>query len=173
MSLLVVTRAQGQLGPKVLGATRAPGPGAARGQIEAQAPPHNFLRGWGAGAQAMFVATAEAYQGPPSTGLYVNDGGCTISANSRLQTGATGAPGRLGTRASGPPRPGQPGRWGGAPLREDLSTEYGLRFSTEIYGSKREKTVFHEYIVQGACFVLKEISENLRKPPGVLRENVI
>ena len=30
--------------------------------------------------------------------------------------------------------------------REYLSTGYGLRFSTEIYGSKREKTVFHEYL---------------------------
>ena len=29
-------------------------------------------------------------------------------------------------------------------LREDLSTGYGLRSSTEIYGSKREKTIFHQ-----------------------------
>ena len=32
-------------------------------------------------------------------------------------------------------------------------TGYGLRFSTEIYGSKREKTVFHEN-PQETCFVL-------------------
>ena len=51
-------------------------------------------------------------------------------------------------------------------LREYLSTGYGLRFSTEIYGSKREKTVFHEYL-QEYCFVLTEISENIWKPPGV------
>ena len=48
--------------------------------------------------------------------------------------------------------------------------EYGvrLRFSTEIYGSKREKTVFHEYL-QEACFVLTEsskISGNLREFTG-------
>ena len=35
-----------------------------------------------------------------------------------------------------------------------------------IIHSKREKNVFHEYL-QEACFVLTEISENLRKPPGV------
>ena len=52
--------------------------------------------------------------------------------------------------------------------RGDLSTGYGLRFSTEIYGSKWEKTVFHEY-VQEACFVLTEISENIRKPLGVYK----
>ena len=51
-------------------------------------------------------------------------------------------------------------------IREDLGTEYRLRFSTEIYGSKREKTVFHEYL-QEACFVPTEISNNLRKLPGV------
>ena len=48
--------------------------------------------------------------------------------------------------------------------------EYGVRVrapvSTEIYWSKREKTVFHEYL-QEACVVLTEISENLQKPPGV------
>ena len=53
------------------------------------------------------------------------------------------------------------------PLREDLGTGHRLRFSAVICGSKREKTVFHEYL-QEACFVLrKEISESLRKPPGV------
>ena len=46
-------------------------------------------------------------------------------------------------------------------MREDLGTGYGLRFSAEIYGSKREKTVFHKHL-QEACFVLTEISENLR-----------
>ena len=51
-------------------------------------------------------------------------------------------------------------------LREDLSTGYGLQFSTEIYGSKREKTVFHKYL-QETCFVLTEISESLQKPPRV------
>ena len=48
----------------------------------------------------------------------------------------------------------------------DLSTGYGLRFSTEIYGSQREKPVFHGNL-QEACFVLTEISENFRKPLGV------
>ena len=52
-------------------------------------------------------------------------------------------------------------------VREDSSAGYGLRFSTEIYGSKGEKTVSHEYL-QEACFVLTDISENLRKPPGVV-----
>ena len=28
-------------------------------------------------------------------------------------------------------------------LRKDSSTGYGLRFPAEIYGNKREKTVFH------------------------------
>ena len=54
-------------------------------------------------------------------------------------------------------------------FRECLNTGYGLRFSTEIYGSKREKPFFHEY-VQEARFVLTEISENLKKPqkpPGI------
>ena len=49
-------------------------------------------------------------------------------------------------------------------VREDLSTGYGLRFSTDIYGSKRGKHVFHEYL-QEYCFVLSGISEHLRKPP--------
>ena len=34
----------------------------------------------------------------------------------------------------------------------------------EIYGGKREKTVFHEYL-QEHCFVLTEISEIVQKPP--------
>ena len=50
-------------------------------------------------------------------------------------------------------------------VREDLRMWYRLRFSTEIYKIKREKTVFREN-PQEACFVLTEISENLRKPPG-------
>ena len=75
-------------------------------------------------------------------------------------------------------------------LREDLSTWYGLlitiitiiiiititiiiitiiiiivRFSTDIYGSKREKTVFRKHL-QEACFA-RDISESLRKPVGV------
>ena len=53
-------------------------------------------------------------------------------------------------------------------VREDLGTEYGVRLSTEIYGSKREKTVFRE-CPQEACFVLTRISESLRKPPGAFR----
>ena len=52
-------------------------------------------------------------------------------------------------------------------VREDLSTGYGLRFSTEIYGSKRKKTGFHEYL-QETCFALTEIFEHLRKAPGVV-----
>ena len=51
-----------------------------------------------------------------------------------------------------------------APLREYLSTGYGLRFSTEICGGKWERTVFHEYL-QEARFLLTDISENFRKPP--------
>ena len=50
-------------------------------------------------------------------------------------------------------------------LREYLSTGYGLRFSTEIYGSAREKTVFHKYL-QEVCFVHTEISGNLREFTG-------
>ena len=55
------------------------------------------------------------------------------------------------------------------PMREDLSN-YGLRApisSTEIYESKQERTVFHEYLLQEASFALAEISEDLRRPPGV------
>ena len=51
-------------------------------------------------------------------------------------------------------------------LREHLSTVYGLRFSKEIYESKQEKTVFHEYL-QEHCFVLTEISKKNRKTPEV------
>ena len=51
-------------------------------------------------------------------------------------------------------------------LREDWSAGYGLWLSTEIYGSNREKTLFHEYL-QEACCVPTEISENLQKPLGV------
>ena len=47
-----------------------------------------------------------------------------------------------------------------------MSKGYGLRFSTEIYGSKGEKAVFDEYL-QETCFALAEVSEDLRKPPGV------
>ena len=50
-------------------------------------------------------------------------------------------------------------------ISEYLSTGYGLRFSTEIYGCKREKTVFREYL-QEACFVLTEIPGNLREFTG-------
>ena len=56
----------------------------------------------------------------------------------------------------------------GADLGEDLSTGYGLRSSTEIYGSNRENTVFHENL-QESCFVLAEspnISGNLREFAG-------
>ena len=44
-----------------------------------------------------------------------------------------------------------------------MSTGYGLRFSAEIYGSKRENIVFREYL-QEYCSVLTEISEIIRKP---------
>ena len=47
-----------------------------------------------------------------------------------------------------------------------LEYKVRARFSTEIYGSKREKAVFHKYL-QEACFVLTETSESLWKPPGV------
>ena len=53
-------------------------------------------------------------------------------------------------------------------VREYSGTGYGLPFSTEIYGSKQETTVFHEY-PQEACFVLAGISEHLPKPPGAYR----
>ena len=39
-------------------------------------------------------------------------------------------------------------------IREDLSTGYGLRFSTEIYGSKREKTVVRKYLHEACFFVI-------------------
>ena len=52
-------------------------------------------------------------------------------------------------------------------LREYLSTGYGLRFSTEICWSKREKKVFHEYL-QEYCFVLTAL--NISRS---LRDNVI
>ena len=55
--------------------------------------------------------------------------------------------------------------------REYLSTGYGLRFSTEIYGSKREKMVFHEY-PSGSLFGLTE-SPKSPETSGSLRENVI
>ena len=45
------------------------------------------------------------------------------------------------------------------------STGCGLRFSTEVYGSKWERVVFHGNL-QEACFVLAEISGHLPKPPG-------
>ena len=48
-----------------------------------------------------------------------------------------------------------------------LSGGNGLRFSTEVYGSNREKTVFHEYIQK--CFVLTELSGNLRDFIGARR----
>ena len=55
-------------------------------------------------------------------------------------------------------------------LREtsiERGLEYGVRapVSTEIYGSKPEKTVFHGYL-QEVCFVLTEISGNLREFTG-------
>ena len=42
--------------------------------------------------------------------------------------------------------------------------EYGVR-APAFYGNLREQTVFHENLLE-ACFVLIEISESLRKPPG-------
>ena len=47
-------------------------------------------------------------------------------------------------------------------MGEDLSTGYGLRFSTEIYGRKR----FSNEDIQETCFVLTEISGNLREFTG-------
>ena len=57
------------------------------------------------------------------------------------------------------------------PVREDGlarqgGLECGLRFSAEIFGSRREKTVFREYL-QDLCFSPTEISEHILKPPGV------
>ena len=54
----------------------------------------------------------------------------------------------------------------GGSIREYLRTGYGLRFSTEIHGSKRGKTFFHEYL-QEYCLVLQTSPNNIRKPPGV------
>ena len=50
-------------------------------------------------------------------------------------------------------------------LGECLSTGYGLRFSTELQGSKWQKTGCCES-TQESCFVT-EISGNLRKPLGI------
>ena len=63
---------------------------------------------------------------------------------------------------------GQPNPWNKSWIMYSCYANwvYGLRFSTEIYGSKREKMVFREYL-QVYCFVLTEISEHLWKPPGV------
>ena len=50
--------------------------------------------------------------------------------------------------------------------------EYGVRFSTEIYGSKREKTFFHKCLPENWFCSFR----HLRKSPetsGSLRENVI
>ena len=49
--------------------------------------------------------------------------------------------------------------------KRGLEYGYWLRFSTEIYGSKREKTVFDEH-QQETCFVLAELSESLRELTG-------
>ena len=43
--------------------------------------------------------------------------------------------------------------------------EYGV-LALVFYGNLQEQTVFLEFL-QEACFVLTEISEGLRKPPGV------
>ena len=78
-------------------------------------------------------------------------------------------------------------------LREDLSAGCGLRFSREVYGSKREKTVLREHVTGSFLLLLqrppKEISGNLQEftgksnlgilyassllPAWSLRENVI
>ena len=58
-------------------------------------------------------------------------------------------------------------------VREDLITGYGLRFSPEIYGSKREKTVSTNTYRKLVLFVL---CRHLRKSLGTsgsLQENVI
>ena len=46
-----------------------------------------------------------------------------------------------------------------------MGTGYGLRFSAEIYGSKREKTAFHENL-QEACFALPEVFRSLWELAG-------
>ena len=56
-------------------------------------------------------------------------------------------------------------------LRECLSTGNGLWFSTNIYGSKREKTVFHKTYRKPVLFLQKaskssKISGNLREFTG-------
>ena len=59
-------------------------------------------------------------------------------------------------------------RNGARSLSEYLSTGYGLRFSTSIYGSEREKPVFDKYL-QEYYFVLTEIFKifwNLREFTG-------
>ena len=46
-----------------------------------------------------------------------------------------------------------------------IGLEYGVR-APFFYGNLQEKTVFHEYL-QEAYVVFTDISESLRKPPGV------
>ena len=58
-------------------------------------------------------------------------------------------------------------------IREDSSMGYEPWFTTEIYGSKPEKTVFHEYPQETCCSFLQtslHISGNLR---GSLLEHAI
>ena len=49
-----------------------------------------------------------------------------------------------------------------------LENGYGLWFSTEIYGSKQEKTDFHENLQEHRLFLQKsaKVSRNLRKCAG-------
>ena len=54
-------------------------------------------------------------------------------------------------------------------VREDSGTGYSLWFSRESYGSKRETTVFHEYL-RNVCFVL---TESLRKHPEFMGEGIL
>ena len=54
-------------------------------------------------------------------------------------------------------------------LREDLGTGYGLRFSAEIYGSKRFST--NTYRKLG--FVLTEITGNLREFTGECNPGIL
>ena len=53
-------------------------------------------------------------------------------------------------------------------IRENLGTGYGLRFSAKIYGSKRERTVFHK-----THRVLVLLLQESPKVSGNVWENVI
>ena len=60
----------------------------------------------------------------------------------------------------------------GLGLREYLSTGYRLRFSREIYGSKRAKTVFHENLQETYVCSLRDLRK-YTETHWNLQENVI